>query len=118
MTHARPTIDGIRRAIETRDAKSLKSFYADDAVLTIIDNDHPPSKPRTLSGAREIGAFLDDVYSRDMTHSLEMGVLDGEKLAFVQGCQYGDGMRVVASNTAEVGPAGIIRQTTVQAWDS
>ena len=118
MTYPRPTIDGLRRAIETRDAKSLKSFYADDAVLTIIDSDNPPSKPRTISGAREIGAFLDDVYSREMTHSLDIGVLDGKTLAFVQGCRYGDGTRVVASSTAELGPGGIIRQTTVQAWDS
>jgi hypothetical protein len=118
VTHSHPTIDGLRRAIETRDAKSLKSYYADDAVLTIIDNDNPPSKPRTISGAKEIGAFLDDVYSRDMTHSLEMGVIDGKRLAFVQGCQYGDGTRVVASSTAELGPKGILRQTTVQAWDS
>jgi hypothetical protein len=71
-----------------------------------------------ISGAEEIGAFLDDVYSRDMTHSLEMGVIEGNRMAFVQGCRYEDGTRVVASNTAELGPEGIIRQTTVQAWDS
>lgn len=118
MTHTLPTIDGLRRAIEARDAESLKSFYADDAVLTIIDSDNPPSKPRTISGAKEISAFLEDVYSREMTHSLQMGVIDGKNLAFVQGCQYGDGTRVIASSTAELGASGIVRQTTVQAWDS
>ncbi len=118
MTGSMPTIDGLRHAIETRNADSLKSFYAEDAVLTIIDSDNPPSKPRTITGAKEIGAFLDDVYGRDMTHSLEMGMLDGKTLAFVQGCQYEDGTRVIASSTAELGPKGIVRQTTVQAWDS
>lgn len=118
MTSVTPTIDGMRKAVESRDAASLKSYYADDAVLTIIDNDNPPSKPRTIKGVAEIGAFLDDVYGRDMTHSLEMGVIDGNRMAFVQGCRYGDGTRVVASNTAELGPKGIVRQTTVQAWDS
>lgn len=118
MPQSVPTIDGLRRAVETRDAGSLKSFYADDAVLTIIDNDNPPSKPRIISGAKDIGAFLDDVYSRDMTHNLEMGVIDGKRLAFVQGCRYDDGTRVIASSTAELGPSGIVRQTTVQAWDS
>lgn len=116
--NTRPTIEELRRAVEARDAQSLKSYYADDAVLTIIDNDNPPSKPRTITGARDIGAFLDDVYSRDMTHSLEMGVIDGNRMAFVQGCRYGDGTRVIASNTAELGPQGIVRQTTVQAWDN
>jgi ketosteroid isomerase-like protein len=115
MNHTSPTIDGLRKAVETRDANSLKSYYADDAVLTIIDSDNPPSKPRMITGAKEIGAFLDDVYSRD---TIEMGVLDGKKLAFVQGCRYGDGTRVIASNTAELGPKGIVKQTTVQAWDS
>jgi hypothetical protein len=118
MNHTTPTIDGLRKAVEARDASSLKSYYADDAVLTIIDSDNPPSKPRMISGAKEIGAFLDDVYSRDMTHTIEMGVLDGKRLAFVQGCRYGDGTRVIASNTAELGPKGIVKQTTVQAWDN
>ena len=113
-----PTINGLRKAVEGRDAASLKSLYADDAILTIIDSDNPPSKPRTIKGAKEIGAFLDDVYSRDMTHTIEMGVMDGKMLAFVQGCKYGDGTRVIASNTAELGPKGIVKQTTVQAWDN
>ena len=99
MTNTKLTINGLRKAVETRNAASLKSYYADDAVLTIID-------------------FLDDVYSRDMTHTVEMGLIEGNSLAFVQGCKYGDGTRVIASSTAELGPKGIVRQTTVQAWDN
>jgi ketosteroid isomerase-like protein len=113
-----PTIHGLRHAIENRDATNLKSLYADDAVITIIDSDNPPSRPRTISGAAEIGAFLDDVYSRDMSHTVESGVVDGNTLAFIQGCRYGDGTRVIASSIAELGPKGIVRQTTIQAWDS
>ena len=118
MNTQKPTIQGLRTAVESRDASRLKSYYADDAVLTIIDNDNPPSKPRTITGARDIGAFLDDVYSRDMTHTIDSGVVDGNTLAFVQGCRYGDGTRVIASSMAELGPRGIVRQTMVQAWDS
>jgi hypothetical protein len=118
MNQQTPTISSLRTAVENRDAKSLKSLYADDAVLTIIDNDNPPSRPRTITGATDIGAFLDDVYSRDMTHTLESGVVDGKTMAFVQGCRYGDGTRVIASSLAELGPKGIVRQTTVQAWDN
>ena len=118
MTHARPTIDSLRNAIETRDAKSLASFYADDAVLTIIDSDNPPSKPRTIKGAKDIGSFLDDVYGRDMKHTLENGVVDGKHLAFVEGCSYPDGTHVIASTMAELGPNGIVKQTIVQAWDN
>jgi hypothetical protein len=118
MTKTKLTIEGLRKAVETRNAASLKSYYSDDAVLTIIDNDNPPSKPRKISGAKDIGDFLADVCSRDMTHTVDMGMIDGDKLAFVQGCTYSDGTRVIASNTADLGPNGIVRQTTVQAWDS
>ena len=113
-----PTIDSIRKAVETRDAKSLKALYAANATLTIIDNDNPPSKPRTLRGAVEIGSYLDDVYSRDMKHTLESGVADSRHLAFIEGCSYPDGTHVIASAMAELGPTGIVKQTVVQAWDN
>lgn len=118
MTHQKPTIGGLRSAVESRDAAALKSFYDDNAVLTIIDSINTPSKPRTISGIREIGAFLDDVCGRDMTHSIDSGIVDSKALAYVERCKYSDGTRVVASNTAELGPNGIVRQTIVQAWDS
>jgi hypothetical protein len=112
------TITELRRAVENRDAATLKAMYADDAVLTIVDTDNPPSRPRTISGALDIGAFLDDVYSRDMTHTIDGGIVDGKQLAFVESCTYDDGTRVVASSMAELGPKGIVRQMIVQAWDS
>jgi hypothetical protein len=118
MGHIVPTIAGIRKAVESRDAKSLKALYASNAVLTIIDSENPPSKPRTIKGAADIGAFLDDVYSRDMTHSLDSGIIDDKHLAFVEGCKYPDGTQVIASAMAELGPNGIVKQTIVQAWDS
>ena len=117
MSQSAPTIAAIRQAIETGDAKSLKALYAKDAVLTIIDTDNPPSKPRTITGAKDIGAFLDDVYSRDMKHTLDYGVADAKHLAFVEVCSYADGTRVIASTTAELGTDGIVKQTIVQAWD-
>ena len=112
-----PTIAALSKAIEGRDSKRLREFYAEDAVMTIIDSDNPPSKPRVIKGAKEIGQFLEDVYSRDMTHTVESGIVEGNKLAFIQGCQYGDGGKVIASSIAELRPKGIVRQTTVQAWD-
>ena len=118
MDQNSPTIDSIRKAVETRDAKSLKALYAANAVMTIIDSDNPPSRPRTIKGAKEIGSFLDDVYSRDMKHTLDHGIVDGKHLAFVEGCSYPDGTHVIASTMAELGPNGIVKQMTVQAWDS
>ena len=117
MSQNSPTIAGIRKAVETRDAKSLKALYAANAVLTIIDTDNPPSKPRTIKGAKDIGNFLDDVYGRDMKHTLDQGFVDGKHLAFVESCSYPNGTHVIASAMAELGPNGIVKQTTVQAWD-
>jgi hypothetical protein len=118
MGHSQPTISGIRKAVEGRDAAGLKALYATNAVLTIIDTINPPSKPRVIKGAADIGAYLDDVCGRDMTHTLDSGVVDGKHLAYVEGCRYADGTRVTASAMAEIGPDGIVKQTIVQAWDS
>lgn len=112
------TIASVRKAVEARDAKNLKALYANNAVLTIIDADNPPSKPRLIKGASKIGEFLDDVYRRDMTHTLDDGFVDDKHLAFVEGCHYADGTHVVASAMAELGPHGIVKQTIVQAWDN
>ena len=41
-------VDGtaIKKAIEGRDGRMLSSFYADDALVRVIDRNNPPSKPR------------------------------------------------------------------------
>lgn len=113
-----PTIETLRRAVELRDAAALKSMYAENAVLTIIDSMNPPSRPRVLTGAKDIGAYLDDVYGRDMTHTVDAGLISDHQLAMVKGCRYPDGTRVIASSLAELNDHGIIRETMVQAWDS
>jgi hypothetical protein len=46
------TIEALRAAIEGRNAAALLSFYRSDAVLRIIDRDHPPSRPRELGPVR------------------------------------------------------------------
>jgi hypothetical protein len=111
------TIAEIKRAIEGRDGKSLADFYADNAVMRIIDRDNPPSRPRELRGKQSISAFYNDVCGRNMNHTLESGVADGNRLAFTQSCAYPDGTRVFCSAMLELEGGKIARQTTVQAWD-
>ncbi len=117
MGQNKPSISALRKAVESRDTAGMKALYAPDAVLTIIDSINQPSRPRVIKGATEIASYIEDVCGRDMTHKLEHGVIDGDKIAFLERCTYPDGVRVVASCTAEFGPGGIVRQTTVQAWD-
>jgi ketosteroid isomerase-like protein len=112
------SISALRRAIESRDSRTLASFYANEAVLRIIDQDHPPSHPNEIKGHDAIAAYFDDVCGRTMTHRVELGVADGDRLAFAQACTYPDGKQVVFSTVAELSGGKIMRQVAVQAWDS
>ncbi len=111
------SVSGLKRAIDTRNGKALTAFYADDAVMKIVDQDNPPSRPREIRGKAAIAAFHDDVCSRAMTHTVAIGVADGNRLAFVQNCAYPDGLQVLCSAMLELKGGKIVRQTVVQAWD-
>src|ERR1700730_9010610 len=77
MTMSAVSLDDLKRAIEGRDAKTLAAFYADDALLRIIDSDNPPSRPRELKGRAAIAAYYDDVCGRAMSHRIEAGIANG-----------------------------------------
>jgi len=111
-------IDDLRAAIESRNAAGLIALYADDAVMRIIARDNPPSRPRELKGRPAIIAYFDDVCSRAMTHNVECGLADGNRLAFTQACAYPNGARVFFAAVAELAEGKISRQTVVQAWDA
>lgn len=108
---------GIKQAIESRNGRMLASFYADDAVLCVIDRNNPPSKPREVRGRAAIGAFWDDICSRTMTHKVDVSLTDGDRLAFTQACTYPDGAKVYCIALLELAGSKIARQTVVQAWD-
>lgn len=111
------TIGDLKRAIEARDGRALTTYYADDAVMRIIDHSNPPSRSREVKGKTAIAAFYDDVCGRAMTHKVETGVADGDRLAFTQSCAYPDGLTVYCSAMIELERGKIARQTVVQAWD-
>ncbi len=111
-------IPALRQAIESRDGDSLAGFYADDAVLRIIDHDNPPASPHEIKGRDAIAAYYADVCGRTMTHRVNLGIAEGDKLAFTQTCTYPDGKRVFCSATLELVGGKIARQVSVQAWDA
>lgn len=117
--HESTAVDGaaIKKAIEGREGKLLAGFYADDAVVRIIDRNNPPSKPLEIRGQKAIGAFWDDVCGRAMTHNVEMTVAQGDHLAFTEACAYPDGTRVFCAAMLDLSGGRIVRQTVVQAWD-
>ncbi|MER9585560.1 nuclear transport factor 2 family protein [Mesorhizobium sp. M0276] len=113
------TVNGasIKKAIEGRDGRMLSSFYADDALVRVIDRNNPPSKPREIRGRAAISTFWDDICSHAMTHKVETTIAEGDNLAFTQACAYPDGTKVFCAATLELKNGLIARQTVVQAWD-
>ena len=112
-------VDGaaIKKAIEGRDGKMLSSFYADDALVRVIDRNNPPSKPREVRGRAAIATFWDDICSRAMTHKVDTTIAEGDNVAFMQACAYPDGTKVLCAAMVELKNGLIARQTVVQAWD-
>ena len=112
-------LETLRRGIEQRDPDALGSLYAEDAELTEIDKDNPPTSPRTMRGRREIAEHLQDVCSREMTHRLERPVVSDDRLAFTEVCRYDDGTNVLCMATLDLNDEHkIVRQVTVTAWDA
>ena len=108
---------GMRQAMEGADAGALGSLYAEDAVMTIVDRDHPPGTPLDVNGRAAILAFWEDVCGRAMTHRLGREVIAPDRVAFVEECAYPDGCNVMAAMTLELREGRIARHLTVQAWD-
>ncbi|MFB8247139.1 nuclear transport factor 2 family protein [Streptomyces sp. NPDC001046] len=107
----------LRRGLEGDTPDILMSLYADDAELRIVDRTSQPSHPKVLHGREEIGRMLEDVYSRDMTHTLEHCVVQGDEAAYSESCQYADGVRVLSESMLSLRDGKITEQTLVQAWD-
>jgi hypothetical protein len=112
-------IETLRRGIEMRDATAMRGLYAENAAMTLVDQRDQPSHPHEITGAAAIGAYLDEVCSRDMEHHLDQVVVsaDGTHAAYLEQCRYPDGTRVLATSMLDLRNGRITAQTSVQAWD-
>jgi hypothetical protein len=110
-------LDRFTRAAEERDASTQLSMYGPDAVITITDKISQPGSPRVLRGREEIKDWLEDTYSRDMTHKVQHTVNDDHGAAFSVACRYPDGTNVLCATVIELDGGVICGQTVVQAWD-
>jgi hypothetical protein len=110
-------LEALRRAAEGKDPEAMLDLYADDAEYLRVDRNSTPSSPMTLRGKQEVGEYLRDVFSREMTHRIENEVVGQERAAFNWACEYPDGTKVLAAETVELRDGMIVRQVSVQAWD-
>ncbi len=110
-------LDRFTRAAEERDASTQLSMYGPDATVTIVDKVSQPRAPRRLNGREDIRTWLEDMYSRDMSHAVEQTVHDDRRAAYTQSCRYPDGMNVLCATVITLDAGQISDQTVVQVWD-
>jgi hypothetical protein len=104
-------------ALIERDADGLAALYADDAVVTMHDKDHPPGAPMVLSGREAIHAWYRDVCARNVEHTVPTIIDSASGFAFEEHCRYPSGEGVVCLALATVENGLITRQTGSQTWD-
>ncbi|WP_320672124.1 nuclear transport factor 2 family protein [Patulibacter defluvii] len=104
-------------AIEARDAETQIALFAEDAVVTTCDHEHPPSRPLVARGRDEIAAQLRDVVGRDMTHRVTDALVTDDRLVYALDCAYPDGTHVHCQVIAQLADGRISAQSGVQTWD-
>ncbi|MBI2684269.1 MAG: nuclear transport factor 2 family protein [Actinobacteria bacterium] len=108
----------LKRSMEEKDLEGLLARYADDAEITSVDRNTPPSAPRRLKGKSEIRKLLADVCGRAMTHHVDRTIVGDGVASFVETCAYPDGTNVVCMATLEYDASGrITRQFDISTWD-
>lgn len=107
----------MKQAMERSDAAALIDLYDDQAELTVVDRDRPPSAPMRLTGKEAIAGFWRDVCGRAMTHRIGHEIVGNDRVALVEECAYPDGCRVTAAMTLDLQDGRIRRHLVVQAWD-
>lgn len=110
-------LDRFARAAEERDASTQLSMYGPDATVTIADQVSQPGSPRVLRTREQIKSWLEDMYGRDMTHTVKHCVKDQTGAAYTQACRYPDGTNVLCATVIELDNGSIADQTVVQVWD-
>jgi SnoaL-like domain len=110
-------LERFTRAAEERDAATQLSMYGPGAVVTINNKVSQPGAPRVLASHEEIKAWLHDMYSRDMTHTVKHRVSDDAGAAYTQACRYADGTNVLCATVIELDDGVISGQTVLEVWD-
>jgi ketosteroid isomerase-like protein len=111
-------VDSLARAVEAQDVEGQLAHFADDAELTIVDSENPPSRPSRARGRDEIRAKFADIAGRDMTHRVTHAYSNGEGGGYSVACRYSTGEGVACAALFELRDGKISKLEGVQAWDS
>jgi hypothetical protein len=110
-------LEAFTRATEGDDAAYLLGMYAEDAEIRVVDRNNPPRSPLILNGKAEIGPWIEDTYSRNLTHTVVNPVVGADRVALMTECLYPDGTNVLCSCIADLRDGLVSKQTVVQVWD-
>lgn len=116
-TSATFDLDRFTQAAEERDAATQLSMYGPGATVIIANKISQPGAPRVLRTHDEIKAWLEDMYARDMTHTVQHRVKDGTGVAYTQACRYPDGTNVLCATVIALEGGAISNQTVLEVWD-
>ena len=110
--------EALRHAIEHRDPNAMLGFYAEDARLSIANASAPHAPPFELRGKAEIAKHLRAAFGQKTAHRVAREFVGGDRVTFLEACQYQDGDRVWVETTLEVRGSKIVRQVDVVTWDA
>ncbi len=116
-TSATFDLDRFTRAAEARDAATQLSMYGPNATVTIANKISQPGAPKVLRTHDEIRTWLEDMYARDMTHTVQHRVKDDTGVAYTQACRYPDGTNVLCATVIALDGGVIADQTVLEVWD-
>src|SRR4051794_17737769 len=102
-------VDGLSRAVASRNADYLLALYADRAEVEFIDPDHPETPLQVLRGKPAIQEWLHDMSSPDVRYRVRNSATGHESLRFIEECSYPDGTDLRYECRAEVHAGQITR---------
>ena len=104
-------------AIQERDADRIIAAYAPDAIVHLLDPDHPPQSPRTLTGRAALASWIRDICSPDVTHRVVDLVDAGDMVSFTDQARYRPGTQEWSISVAAIDDGLIVRQRMLSVWD-
>ena len=105
--------ESLRLGIERCEHELVLGFYAEDAVLSIVNADAPHDSPFELRGKAEIAKHLRAIFGQGASHSVEREVVKEDRVTFREACEYPDGGRLWVETALEVRDGKILRQVEV-----
>lgn len=116
ISSTKATFEAYKRAAESNDDRALAELYADDAEMIDVNRRTPPASPERVHGRDAIRTRMDAV-SKELVHQIADPVLDDDKMAFSESCEYPNGQKVFAIHLCQLRQGKIAREVITEAWD-